>query len=76
VLKFQQIVTAGDNVVMQFLATSNRTYSVLHKLALTDAGWLKLVDVPAHPTNRMASVTNSMTGEASRFYRLATPAQP
>jgi len=75
-LKFQQIVANGGSVTMQFLATSNRTYSVLYKMSLADANWLKLADVTAHPTNRTASVTNVMSDVVSRFYRLVTPAQP
>jgi hypothetical protein len=75
-LKFQQIVAAGGSVTMQFWATSNRTYSVLHRSALTNIEWSKLVDIPAHPTNRLANVTNITAGAATRFYRLVTPAQP
>ena len=57
---------------MQFFAVSNRTYSVLHKQALTDPGWLNWTTVPSHPTNRMVTLTNTAP-EGSRFYRLALP---
>lgn len=75
-LRFQQITAVGGSVVMQFQASSNRTYSVLHKLELTNGNWLKLVDVPAHGTNRTATFTNVTSGATTRFFRLVTPAQP
>jgi hypothetical protein len=49
---------------------------VLYKLSLTDAVWLKLLDVPAYPTNRVTGITNSISGVGNSFYRLVTPAQP
>jgi hypothetical protein len=74
-LRFQQISTQGGNVLLQFLATSNRTYSLLYKPSLNDGQWSKLTDLPAHPTNRVVILTNAVPGDASRFYRLVTPAQ-
>jgi hypothetical protein len=34
------------------------------------------MDFPAYPTNRMVGITNMLSGEATQFYRLVTPAQP
>jgi hypothetical protein len=75
-LKFQQITTSGGNVILQFIASSNRTYSLLFKPALAAVQWSKLTDVPAHATNRVVTLTNTVPGDAQRFYRLVTPAQP
>jgi hypothetical protein len=75
-LRFHQITANGGSVTMLFLATSNRTYSVLHRQSLETGTWLKLNDIPAHSTNRMVNVTNVTGGAATRFYRLVTPAQP
>ena len=74
--EFQKISANANNVALQFLAASNHTYSVFYKLSLTDAAWLKLLDVPAYPTNRVTGITNSISGVGSSFYRLVTPAQP
>ena len=74
-LRFTQITAQGGNVILQFLATSNRTYSLLYKPSLGELQWSKLADVSAHPTNRMVTLTNNVPGDASRFYRLVTPAQ-
>jgi len=71
-LKFQHIGLSGGSVTLQFLAVSNRTYQVLHKQSLTDPDWLNWTTVPAHPTNRMVTLTNAAT-EASRLYRLVLP---
>jgi hypothetical protein len=75
-LAFQQIFTSGGNVIFQFVAVSNRTYSVLHKPALSAPTWQKLVDVAATPSDTLVSVTNSMVGTGAGFYRLVTPWEP
>jgi hypothetical protein len=74
-LRFQQISASGGNVILQFPASSNRTYSLLYKPSLEESPWSKLTDVPAHSTNRVVTLTNSVPGDARRFYRLVTPAQ-
>ncbi len=75
-LRFTQIAAQNDNVVLQFLAISNRTYSLLYKPTLDITTWSKLTDLSAHPTNRVVNVTNNIPGHTQRFYRLVTPMQP
>lgn len=72
-LRFQQISTQGNNVILQFLASSNRTYSLLYKSSLPDVSWIKLTDVPGFSTNRVVTITNAVLSNATRFYRLVTP---
>jgi hypothetical protein len=74
-LKFQQITASGGNVILQFLASSNRTYTLTFKSTLNAAQWSKLTDISAHPTNRVVSLTNTVPGAGQRFYRLVTPTQ-
>ena len=75
-LRFQQIGASGGSVILQFVAVSGRTYSVLYKPALAVAEWQKLVDVPAQPTSGVVNITNTITVGGARFYRLMTPMQP
>lgn len=75
-LQFQPISASGGIVILQFVAVSGRTYSVLYKPALSAAEWQKLVDVPAQPASGVVSVTNAIGGNSVQFYRLATPMQP
>jgi len=75
-LQFQQISASGGNVVLQFVAVSGRTYSVLCKPALSVTAWQKLVDVPTQPTSGVVNVTNPITVGGAQFYRLITPMQP
>jgi hypothetical protein len=75
-LRFAQISAQNGNVILQFLASSNRTYSLLFKPSLDAVQWSKLTDIPAHPTNRVVNLTNTVPGDTQRFYRLVTPAQP
>jgi hypothetical protein len=74
-LRFSQISAQGGNVMLQFTAISNRTYSLLYKPDLAAPQWSKLSDIAAHSTNRVVNLTNSLPGDPQRFYRLITPAQ-
>jgi hypothetical protein len=68
-------VPATSFAVLEFRALANRTYSVLYKRSLTDTQWEKLTDVIARPSVRIETVVDP-NAVATRFYRLATPAQP
>lgn len=74
-LRFQEIYAQDGNIVMQFVASSNRTYSLLFKPTTDAAQWSKLIDVPAHSTNRTVIFTNAVPAATQRLYRLVTPAQ-
>jgi hypothetical protein len=74
-LKLQPIIANVGGITMQFLAASNHSYTVLYKLSLPDATWLKLSDVSPSPSDRILNITNS-TGTTMGFYHLVTPAQP
>lgn len=75
-LRIRQITAAVDHVVLQFLAASNHTYSVLYKSSLADPAWLKLLDCSSDPTERILNTTNFTSDVDVGFYRLVTPAQP
>lgn len=75
VLQVLAVNAAPTGFQLSFQAASNRTYTVLTRASLSVGSWTKLVDVPAATTNRMMTVTDPAT-DASRFYRLVTPALP
>lgn len=60
---------------LQFLALSNRTYTVQYREALGDGEWLRLVDVVAGPTNRVTEVWDPAPAltASQRVYCLTTP---
>jgi CotH kinase protein/Chitobiase/beta-hexosaminidase C-terminal domain/Lamin Tail Domain len=60
---------------LQFLAVSNRTYTVQYSDSLLSAPWQKLVDVPAGKTNRTQVIVDE-SASSNRFYRLVIPIQP
>jgi hypothetical protein len=63
--------------VLEFLAVSNRTYSVLHQiLPGSEQGWDKLVDIEQATTNRTVTLMDDISPDEDRLYRLVTPAQP
>lgn len=64
-----------DTVVLEFHAVANHTYSVQYHDALTTSPWETLQSYPAASTNRTIRLADP-DAHTSRFYRLATPAQP
>ena len=74
-IKLTAFSPAPGAVSLQFLAVSNRSYSIVCRTALSDLAWLKLTNIVAQPTNRLISLPQSPQG-ATRFYRLVTPALP
>jgi YVTN family beta-propeller protein len=76
-LKVEQLLlSAGEPaVVLHVHAASNQTYTVQAQPAL-GAGWTKVADVVALPTNRVVSITNALGETEARYYRLVTPRAP
>jgi len=62
-------------IMLTFVAHSNRTYSVQQSPSLAPASWSKLTDSPARPTNRIETLVAPAPPQ-TRFYRLVTPQQP
>ena len=72
-LTVDALITNPGSVTLQFLAISNRAYSVLFQDSLGDPDWFKLSDVGAYGTNRVKTIEDSTGNLSSRFYRLVTP---
>jgi hypothetical protein len=75
-LRLDVFAPAPEEIALQFLAVSNRTYSVLVSESVEWPDWEKLADIPTECTNRIVTVTAPVSGLKSRFYRLATPQWP
>ena len=76
-LKIESINSLAGGMNISFLATSNRTYSILYRDSLESGGWIKLTDITTQSTNQNVTVSDdSAPGQSPRFYRLATPAIP
>jgi hypothetical protein len=75
-LRLSANFTSPGPVNLQFLAISNRTYSVLYKDALNALAWSKLADIDARPTNWLGTVPDSIGVLTNRFYRVVTPQTP
>jgi len=73
-LKVDKISVTGS-ATLQFVAVSNRTYSIQFKDDLANPAWQKLADVLGQPTNRAYVVIDPHT-TTNRYYRLAIPIQP
>lgn len=73
-LKVEQIASTPATATVEFIAVSNRTYTLEYTDALGDA-WLRLADIAARTNSRVESVIDR-NPTPNRFYRLATPRQP
>jgi hypothetical protein len=69
-----QILPGGPGR-LQFLAVSNRTYTIQYSDRLDPATWLKLMDVPASAASHTQAVIDPNI-TTNRFYRLAIPIRP
>jgi hypothetical protein len=56
---------------LQFNAVSNVTYDFQSRTSLGTGAWLNLVNVPAAPSNRTVTITNTAT--PMKFYRVVVP---
>ena len=75
-LRVDEITSGGAALQLRFMAVSNRTYSLLYRLAVDSGTWSVLTNVPAASSNREIQVTDPAPTAAQRFYRLATPQWP
>jgi hypothetical protein len=69
------LVTDRPGATLEFLAISNRTYTVEFTDAIGKSPWQKLTDVGASSANHLATL-NDPVGVTNRFYRLLTPRRP
>lgn len=61
---------------IQFLARSNKTYSVQFRDVFGSAGWSTLTNLNSQATSRVEAILDSSPKSRARFYRLVTPALP
>ncbi len=67
---------AGNAGTPQVGAVAGRTYTIQRADILSGSAWTKLTDLPAHPTNRVVTVSDESRPGTNRFYRVLTPRQP
>ena len=71
-----QAITSSGGALLQFVMRSNHTYTIQTRNSWDLAPWQKVSDFPALPTNRLVTITNTVEGVESRYYRLVTPRIP
>jgi len=75
-LHIDALGTVPGGAVLNFLAISNKTYTVFYRDALGSASWQPLTNLTqSAPTNRLITLTNGAPVLGQRYYRLATPGQ-
>jgi len=73
-LKVEQSTVPGT-VTISVAAVANHSYTVQYTDVLDGGQWLKLGDVVALPTDRVAQLVDTQW-TAKRFYRIVSPGQP
>jgi hypothetical protein len=74
-LKVNSIVT-NNYIMIQFIAVSNRTYSVQYTDSLFTKPWTSIFDWVAKTNVNSVTITNIIDNNKPGFYRIVTPAQP
>ena len=75
-LKVERVEAAGGGMQLEFMAVSNRAYSILVSTNIGLDPWTKLFDVLPRQTNRVETIVDPAPAPQGRFYQLATPAFP
>ncbi len=77
-LKIESISPVADGVVVRFLSSADRSYSLEYRDTLGAGPWQRLADVEANPTNDLPVLIYdyNATTNPSRYYRLTTPKVP
>jgi hypothetical protein len=79
-LKIDALALSGgitNQLLLTLSAVSNHTYSIICRDDVATGTWVRLADIEARTTNRVATVTNELpAGVTNRFYRLQTPKLP
>lgn len=65
-----------NGIAVSFPGAANLSYSVLYSTDPTTAPWQKLINIPAHSTNRTVVVADPANPAPRRFYRVVTPSWP
>ena len=73
-LKVDQIEASGG-ASLQFLAISNKSYTIQYTHSLESGDWTRLTDVKARTDTRVEVVVDPTPG-VGRYYRLVTPKLP
>jgi hypothetical protein len=68
-------ITRTSNVLLQFTAAPNKSYTLEYRDNLEAGAWIRLSDIAASPTGGTVQVTDA-PGGGRRFYRLRTPQSP
>lgn len=75
-LQLTPVFDARGRAWLQFLAPSNRTYTVQFKESLDRGRWTRLADLVAQTNSLRVSVPDPFPATRSRLYRVVTPRQP
>ena len=73
--RIESLTSTGTEVHVTFWVDSEKTYSLFASDGLPGE-WTKVTDVLPDSVPRLTTVTNSIAGSGTRFYRLVSPAGP
>jgi len=76
VLRFENNSRAGTNLLLNFNAIANRSYTIQYRTQLNSGSWQKWLDVNFAPSNRTIWLTNIVSRTNNNFFRIATPILP
>ena len=72
-LKIDALTFEAGATVLEFMARTNRSYSVEYTTSLAEGTWMNLTNISVNAQNAVQNITDSNLGSMSRFYRLVIP---
>ena len=73
--RIDSIAADGGQLLIEFTAKANQSYSVLYRESAGEGAWNKLEDVESGETDRTVTIADSAPITGTRFYQLVTPKQ-
>jgi hypothetical protein len=73
VLRFQSVEMSPESAVLEFLARTNRFYSIQFSDSLGGGMWQTLTNINLSSENQLQRVVDSAANRIGRFYRIVIP---
>ena len=72
-LKFDAFMLEAGSTVLEFMARTNRLYSIQYTTSLAEGTWMNLTNISVNSQNEVQRITDSNLSSERRFYRLVVP---
>ena len=72
-LQIEALMFETGSTVLEFMARTNRLYSLEYSTSLAEGSWMNLTNISVNAQNQAQTITDSNLTSEMRFYRLVIP---